>query len=114
MSALRTERFAQPTATHDMTTRVHFSHLDVAGGRSISPRDALHHVFAYGVGVDLTRRDMQRAAKKAGRPWDCSKVRSEVPHVSLWVPMVFFVEVSTLLVVLLSLTGARVPPLDVQ
>lgn len=30
-------------------------------------------MFAYGVGVDLTRRDMQRVAKKAGRPWDCSK-----------------------------------------
>lgn len=43
------------------------------GGRRISPQVAPQHVFAYGVGVDLTRRDMQRAAKKAGRPWDCSK-----------------------------------------
>ena len=43
------------------------------GGRGISRETALKHVFAYGVGVDLTRRDMQRVAKKAGRPWDCSK-----------------------------------------
>eukprot|EP00904_Undaria_pinnatifida_P008608 jgi/Undpi1/4878/HiC_scaffold_19.g08231.m1 len=43
------------------------------GGRGISRGNALRHVFAYGVGVDLTRRDMQRVAKKAGRPWDCSK-----------------------------------------
>lgn len=44
-----------------------------AGGRGISREAAIKHVFAYGVGVDLTRRDMQSVAKKAGRPWDCSK-----------------------------------------
>lgn len=45
----------------------------LTGGRDISTEVATQHVFAYGVGVDLTRRDMQRAAKAAGRPWDCSK-----------------------------------------
>lgn len=43
------------------------------GGRDISPEVASRHVFGYGVGVDLTRRDLQAAAKKKGRPWDCSK-----------------------------------------
>lgn len=43
------------------------------GGRGITPERALEHVFAYGVGVDLTRRDMQHAAKSVGGPWDCSK-----------------------------------------
>lgn len=58
----------------------------LAGGRGIPPRDALEHVFAYGVGVDLTRRDMQRAAKKAGRPWDCSKVGASVASLTAALP----------------------------
>ncbi|CAN0305925.1 unnamed protein product [Pylaiella littoralis] len=62
-----------PPETRDLQHEVEMVVAIGRGGRSISPRDALHHVFAYGVGVDLTRRDMQRAAKKAGRPWDCSK-----------------------------------------
>ena len=34
---------------------------------------ALEHVWGYGVGIDLTRRDLQEEAKKAARPWDWSK-----------------------------------------
>lgn len=38
------------------------------------PREAaLDHVWGYGVGVDLTRRDLQDVAKKAARPWDWAK-----------------------------------------
>ena len=43
------------------------------GGRDIASADALDHVWGYGVGIDLTRRDLQDVAKKAGRPWDWSK-----------------------------------------
>ncbi len=42
-------------------------------GRNIASADALDHVWGYGVGIDLTRRDLQDVAKKAGRPWDWSK-----------------------------------------
>ena len=42
-------------------------------GRDISVEDALSHVWGYGVGVDLTRRDLQKEAKDDGRPWDMSK-----------------------------------------
>ncbi|CAN0025768.1 unnamed protein product, partial [Ectocarpus sp. 13 AM-2016] len=62
-----------PPETEDLQHEVEMVVAIGKGGRGIPPRDALQHVFAYGVGVDLTRRDMQRAAKKAGRPWDCSK-----------------------------------------
>jgi fumarylpyruvate hydrolase len=34
---------------------------------------ALDHVFGYAVGVDLTRRDLQAAAKEKARPWDVAK-----------------------------------------
>ncbi|MEO8224509.1 MAG: fumarylacetoacetate hydrolase family protein [Gammaproteobacteria bacterium] len=44
-----------------------------SGGGNIDPAAALQWVFGYGVGIDLTRRDMQAAAKKAGRPWDMAK-----------------------------------------
>ena len=43
------------------------------GGADISPEAALDHVFAYGVGIDLTRRDLQLEARDKGRPWDWGK-----------------------------------------
>ena len=43
------------------------------GGRSIAVERALDCVFGYGVGLDLTRRDLQSEAKKLGRPWDLGK-----------------------------------------
>ena len=44
-----------------------------SGGADV-PRDrAAELVFGYAVGVDLTRRDLQSEAKKAGRPWTTAK-----------------------------------------
>ncbi len=43
------------------------------GGANISAADAMACVWGYGVGVDLTRRDRQAEAKKAGAPWDTAK-----------------------------------------
>lgn len=43
------------------------------GGTDIDPKDALGYVFGYGVGIDLTRRDLQEDAKATRRPWDWSK-----------------------------------------
>jgi fumarylpyruvate hydrolase len=43
------------------------------GGREVAPRDALGLVFGYAAGNDLTRRDLQSAAKEHGMPWDTSK-----------------------------------------
>ena len=43
------------------------------GGRDIAPDAALGHVFGYAAGLDLTRRDLQNAAKASGRPWDMGK-----------------------------------------
>lgn len=39
-------------------------------GRDIAVERALDHVFGYAVGIDLTRRDLQLAAREQGRPWD--------------------------------------------
>lgn len=42
-------------------------------GRDIEVADALTHVYGYAVGLDLTRRDLQFAAREKGHPWDVSK-----------------------------------------
>ncbi|HYL70218.1 MAG TPA: fumarylacetoacetate hydrolase family protein, partial [Candidatus Dormibacteraeota bacterium] len=42
-------------------------------GRDISEHRALEYVFGYAVGLDLTRRDLQRAAKQWGQPQDTAK-----------------------------------------
>lgn len=43
------------------------------GGVDIPASTALDCVFGYAAGIDLTRRDLQTAARDAGRPWDLSK-----------------------------------------
>ena len=59
------------------TDNLHFEmELVVAigvGGADIAAADALSHVFGYGAGVDLTRRDLQDVAKALRRPWDLAK-----------------------------------------
>jgi fumarylpyruvate hydrolase len=66
-------RFPYPSATENLH---HEAELVVAidkGGRDIAPPDARSHVFGYAVGIDMTRRDLQRAAAKAGQPWETGK-----------------------------------------
>ena len=43
------------------------------GGRDIAEADVPAHIFGYAVGNDLTRRDLQLAARDKGRPWDTGK-----------------------------------------
>lgn len=62
-----------PTATQDLHHEVELVVALGKGGSAIAETDALDHVFGYAVGIDLTRRDLQAAAKKAGRPWDMAK-----------------------------------------
>ncbi len=43
------------------------------GGFRIPEAQALDHVFGYAAGLDMTRRDLQSAAKEKQRPWDIGK-----------------------------------------
>ena len=43
------------------------------GGRNIDRDDALSHVVAYAVGLDMTARDIQSAAKQRRHPWSVAK-----------------------------------------
>jgi len=62
-----------PTLTSDLHHEVELVVAIGKGGKNIAPEQALEHVWGYGVGVDLTRRDLQASAKKMGRPWDFAK-----------------------------------------
>jgi fumarylpyruvate hydrolase len=64
---------AYPQATNDYQFEVELVVAIGKGGRDIAAAEALKHVHAYGVGLDMTRRDLQGAAKKTGRPWDTGK-----------------------------------------
>ncbi|HAY46198.1 MAG TPA: hypothetical protein DCY55_07910 [Gammaproteobacteria bacterium] len=44
-----------------------------SGGKDIDPDDALDHIYAYGVGLDMTREDLQHVAQELSRPWAISK-----------------------------------------
>lgn len=43
------------------------------GGSDIPVDAANDHIFGYGVGLDMTRRDLQMEARNMGRPWDMGK-----------------------------------------
>ena len=66
-------RLPFPTQTQELHHEVELVVALGEGGREIPVEDALDHVFGYAVGLDMTRRDMQAVAKKAGRPWDMAK-----------------------------------------
>jgi fumarylpyruvate hydrolase len=76
-----------PPATSDLHHEVE---LVVAIGRDapgeVATGDALDLVFGYGVGLDLTRRDLQARAKDKRHPWDTAKAFDASAPVSALVP----------------------------
>jgi fumarylpyruvate hydrolase len=62
-----------PSATKELHHEVEMVVALSRGGRDIDVTRALEGVFGYGVGLDLTRRDLQAAAKAKSLPWDVAK-----------------------------------------
>jgi fumarylpyruvate hydrolase len=73
-AATQSSQIPYPTATHDLHHEVE---LVVALGADIPQEltidNAMQSVFAFGIGLDLTRRDLQAIAKEKRLPWDISK-----------------------------------------
>ena len=46
-------------------------------GRNIPVEEAMNYVWGYAAGLDLTRRDLQRANSAKGQPWDTAKAFDE-------------------------------------
>jgi fumarylpyruvate hydrolase len=62
-----------PVHTSDYQHEIELVVAIGVGGRNIQTANSEKHIFGYAVGLDMTRRDLQLAAKKAGRPWDMGK-----------------------------------------
>lgn len=75
-----------PPQTKDLQHEVELVAAIGKGGANIAREAALAHVFGYGVGIDLTRRDLQQEAKDKRRPWDWGKGFDHSAPLSTLVP----------------------------
>jgi fumarylpyruvate hydrolase len=62
-----------PTLTKNYHYEVELVAALNKGGRNITVENALNHVYAYAVGLDMTRRDLQRAMGDQKKPWEIGK-----------------------------------------
>ncbi|MDJ0955837.1 MAG: fumarylacetoacetate hydrolase family protein [Arenicellales bacterium] len=65
--------FPYPPGTNNVHHEIELAVALHKGGIDIAVESALDCVFGYGVALDMTRRDLQGQAKKAGRPWEVGK-----------------------------------------
>lgn len=65
--------FPYPAKSSDVHFEMEMAVALKSGGRNIPLKQALDHVFGYGLALDMTRRDLQGEAKKLGRPWEIGK-----------------------------------------
>lgn len=62
-----------PPQTSDLHHEIELVVAIGTGGANIPVAEARAHIWGFGAGIDMTRRDLQGAAKKAGKPWDMGK-----------------------------------------
>src|SRR3989338_1102939 len=89
-----------PNISRELHHEVELTVLIGAGGNSIPESSALRHVAGYGVGLDMTLRDVQAEAKKKGLPWTLAKGFDTSAPVSEFVPAEKVSDVSSLSIVL--------------
>jgi fumarylpyruvate hydrolase len=64
---------AYPPATQNLHHEVELVVALGAGGHDLSVEQAAACIWGFAIGLDMTRRDLQSEAKKAGRPWETGK-----------------------------------------
>lgn len=69
-------------ATHNLHHEIELVVAIGNEGVNIPRATALEHVYGYAVGIDLTRRDLQLAARDKGRPWDVGKAFDQSAPIS--------------------------------
>ncbi|GLS27219.1 fumarylacetoacetate hydrolase family protein [Marinibactrum halimedae] len=62
-----------PVKTNELHHEVELVVALERGGINLNTKEASHCIFGYAVGLDLTRRDLQRDAKDKSRPWCTAK-----------------------------------------
>lgn len=65
--------FPYPPHSSDVHHEIEMAVMLKSGGTNILLEQALDHVYGYAVSLDMTRRDLQGAQKKMGRPWEIGK-----------------------------------------
>ena len=81
------QTMAYPALSNDVHHELEMVVALGKGGANISVDQALDHVWGYGLGLDMTRRDLQAEAKKMGRPWDTGKAFDQSAPCSALVPV---------------------------
>ena len=66
-------RVPYPPRTENLHHEIELVVAIGATGRDVSMSEARALIYGYAVGNDLTRRDLQLAARDKGRPWDVGK-----------------------------------------
>lgn len=65
--------FPYPPQSSDVHHEIEMAVMLKSGGTNIAVEDAEQHIFGYALSLDMTRRDLQGAQKKMGRPWEIGK-----------------------------------------
>ena len=75
-----------PSLTNDLHHEIELVAAIGVGGKNIKAADARKHIWGYGVGLDMTRRDLQGEQKKLGRPWCIGKTFDEAAVIGAITP----------------------------
>jgi len=78
--------FPYPDKSDDVHHEIELVVALLKGGKDIPVDQALDCVYGYGVGLDMTRRDLQGQMKKAGRPWEIGKAFEQSAPCSALIP----------------------------
>lgn len=99
-------RFPYPSRSNDVQFEIELVVALGRGGTNIAVAEAARCVLGYAVGLDMTRRDLQGAAKKLGRPWEIGKA---FEHAAPCSPLVLAAETGPLTAgtIWLDVNGAR-------
>jgi 2-keto-4-pentenoate hydratase/2-oxohepta-3-ene-1,7-dioic acid hydratase in catechol pathway len=82
------EQIVIPAISNDVHHEVELTVLIGENGKNIPSKSALQYVAGYGIGLDMTMRDVQLEAKKKGLPWSLAKGFDTSAPLSEFIPAV--------------------------
>lgn len=81
------EHIVLPSISNNVHHEVELTVLIGTGGKNIPREHAMQHVAGYGIGLDMTMRDLQMEAKKQGQPWTLAKGFDTSAPISEFLPV---------------------------
>lgn len=86
-SALNTEKTIHlPSISQEIDYETELLLLIGQSARQIKPEHSLSYISGYGIGLDITARDLQAVARKKGWPWAIAKGFDHAACVSEFIP----------------------------